>query len=182
MSSVANFTRLAKRRGDAFYSLPRFRRQRLKRLEHFLVSHACAEISPTIRSQLHASKLVRLCLRQPATTRLLETAKIKLDLLLQSTVEKRSDLEILLDGAHDLLFTATGCECFNHQRVELCVLHFFNPVIFQQALELRVEFLIVLDAFEVMTLDHPLDVQRRDQPRRADRGPVLRPRSPRVVQ
>ena len=43
------------------------------------------------------------------------------------------------------------------------MLHFFNPVMFEQALELRIEILVVFDALEVMTLDHPLDVKRRDR-------------------
>src|SRR5262249_3770832 len=123
------------------------------------------EISPTIRSHLHAPKLCRLSLRQPATARLLEAGQIKLHLLLESTVEKASDLQILLNRTHDLLFTTTGRQCFDHQRVELCVLHFFNPVMFEQALELRIEFLIVSDAFQVMTLHHPFDVKRRDRDR-----------------
>src|SRR6185369_7665283 len=39
----------------------------------------------------------------------------------------------------------------------------FDPVMFQEALELRVEGLIVPDALNVMALDHPLDVQRRQR-------------------
>src|SRR5215208_7061544 len=50
---------------------------------------------------------------------------------------------------------------FDHQRVELCVLHFLNPVMFEQTLELRVELLIVFNAFKVVTLHHPLDVKGR---------------------
>ena len=41
----------------------------------------------------------------------------------------------------------------------------FHPVVFEQALELRIEFLIVFDAFEVMSLHHPLDMKRRDRHR-----------------
>src|SRR5689334_7863772 len=162
--SVANYP-LAERRCDTLNSLPRFQRQRLERLEHFLVRHAGAEISPTIRSQLHAPKLRRLSLRQPATTRLLEAAQIKLHLLLESAIEKAADLEILLNGTQNLRFTTTVRECFNHQRVELCMLYFFNPVMFEQTLKLRIEFLIVFDAFEVVTLHHPLDMKRRDRNR-----------------
>src|SRR3954447_25859050 len=141
---------LAKRRRHTLNSLPRLRRQSLKSLEHFLVRHPGAEISPTIRSLLHASKLCGLGIRQPAATLLLEAAQIKLDLLLESSIEKASDLQILLNCAHDLLFTTTICKCFHHQRVELCMLHLFNPVMFEQALELRIELLIVFDAFKVM--------------------------------
>src|SRR5689334_4895947 len=41
------------------------------------------------------------------------------------------------------------------------MLHFFEPVMFQQALELWIEVLVVFDAIHVMPLHHPLDVQRR---------------------
>jgi hypothetical protein len=34
---------------------------------------------------------------------------------------------------------------------------------FEQALELRIEVLIVFDAIDVMTLDHPLDMKRRNR-------------------
>src|SRR5690349_5209062 len=158
---MALWPALAERRRHALNSQPSLRRQRLKRLEHLLVRHTRAEISPTIRSQLHAPKLRRFSLRQAATTRLFEAAQIKFHLLLESAIEKAPDLQILLNSAHDLLFTTTVCERFNHQRVEFRVLHFFNPVMFEQALELRIEFLIVSDAFEEVPLHHPLDVKRR---------------------
>src|SRR5437899_5576691 len=42
------------------------------------------------------------------------------------------------------------------------MLGFLQPMIFQQTLELPVEILIVLDAFDVVPESHPLDVQNRD--------------------
>src|SRR5205085_12375102 len=40
---------------------------------------------------------------------------------------------------------------------------FFEPVVFQQARELRIEFLIVLHTVDEVPLHHPLDVQRRQR-------------------
>ena len=37
------------------------------------------------------------------------------------------------------------------------MLRFFNPVMTQQALELRVEIFVVANAFEIVLLRHPLD-------------------------
>src|SRR5262252_5664017 len=41
------------------------------------------------------------------------------------------------------------------------MLHFFQPVMLEQALELRIKILIVLDAVHVVALDHPLDMKSR---------------------
>ena len=40
------------------------------------------------------------------------------------------------------------------------MLHFLDPVMFEQTLELRIELLIVFDAIEIVTLHPSLDVQR----------------------
>ncbi|HEX5875456.1 MAG TPA: hypothetical protein VFY60_12480 [Pyrinomonadaceae bacterium] len=84
-------------------------------------------------------------------------------MLLQRLVDKAADVDVLFNSTHPFFFAAAGRKRFDHQSVELCVLHLFDPVVLEQALELRIEVLIIFDAVDVVALDHPFDVQRRNR-------------------
>jgi hypothetical protein len=71
-------------------------------------------IRPAIRTQLHAAKLVFLCLRQRAATRTFEAAEIEFHLLLQRSVDKAADLDVLFNSAHPFFFAAPRRKRFNH--------------------------------------------------------------------
>ena len=96
-----------------------------------------------------------------------EAFGVQLGLLGQPAIEESPDFEIALNRLFALLLAALGGDCFRHQRVELGVPHLLHPVMAQQALELRIERLVVLHAVEEMTLRHPFDMQ--DEQRHRER-------------
>ena len=66
-----------------------------------------------------------------------------MDLLRKGRVEHAADLEILLDGALDLVRGPVLDQCLHHQDIELGVLRLLHPMVLQEALELRIEILVV---------------------------------------
>src|SRR6266545_385192 len=124
------------------------------------MTHPSAQIGPAIRLQLHLAKLLLLRVVELTTGGPGESLKVKLHLLFQAAVDEAADLDVFFHSLHYLFFIATRRKRFDHQRVELGVLNFFNPVMLEQALKLRIEILIVSDAVNVVALHHPLDVQR----------------------
>ena len=127
--------------------------------------HAGAEIGPAVGLVLRGHEPVALRRRQRAARRGLEGFEIERGLLLQAVVEEVADGEIAVDRLVDLRLAHARGDGFDHQRVELGVLHLFHPVMLEQALELRIERAVVVDRFLEVPLAHPFDVQDRQRHR-----------------
>src|SRR5690606_17437627 len=107
--------------------------------EVFRMGDARADICPAIRLVLYLDKLLPLVFTQDASRRCLESLKVKQGLLPYAGIQESADLEILVDRFFDLFGRHTVSDRLDHHRVEFCVLSFFEPVMLEQALELRVE-------------------------------------------
>src|SRR5262249_49499745 len=99
----------------------------------------------------------------PACT--FEAFEIELHLLQECGIDHPADLEIAVDGICTFLRGAYVGDRSKHQRIKLRVLRFFHPVVLEQALELRIQLLVVVHAVQVMPLSHPLDVQNHKRNR-----------------
>ena len=102
---------------------------------------------------------------QVALRRPLEAVEVELSLLLHPGVDESPDLEVFVHGLLDVFGRGGRRQLLDHQRVELGVLGLFHPVMLQQALELGIQVLVVLDRVEIVLLDEPLDVEREERHR-----------------
>ena len=126
------------------------------------MSHPCAQISPTHALENRLSHLFALASRKVSSGRLHEALDIEFRLLLDPLVQECADLGVFLKGLVDLFLRGACRQLLDDQRIELGVLRLFEPVMLEQALELRVQLLVVFYSLDVMTQGDPLDVQNRD--------------------
>src|SRR6185369_992199 len=156
--------------GDARGSLWR---QLLEGRLEAVVDHARTDVGPSRGLVLLRENLVAV-LDVPAD-RLLERGEVEPGLHLQPLIEEAADGEEVVHDLVELFLGPALGEHLDDQSVELRVLRFFLPMVEHQALEERVEVLVVADRAQVMLLGHPLDHQdhERDRERvvRQDLGP-----------
>src|SRR5688572_15706678 len=125
------------------------------------MGHAGAEIGPAHSFEHGILDLLALAPGQIPSGRLHETLDIELGLLLDALIQESADLCVLLKSLVDLLRRGIAHDFLNHQRIELGVLRLFEPVMLEQALELRVEILVIFNALDVVSQGDPFDVQNR---------------------
>ena len=132
--------------------------------------HAGAEIGPAHSFQDGVGHLLALALGELSPGSLNEAFRFELRLLLDAVIEKHADFGVLLKGLIDLFWSRILHDRLHDQSVELGMLRLFQPVVLEQALELRVEVLIIPDALDVVPQSDPLDVENRNpDPQRAVR-------------
>src|SRR5215813_4231608 len=101
----------AKRRGapgsaesgrNFFNALPRRRAEALQRRENPFVGHGRAEIRPAVRLKLRPAEPILFLFVQLASSRPRESIKVEIDLLLEPSVDKPPNFEVLFDRRFDL--------------------------------------------------------------------------------
>ena len=82
-----------------------------------------------------------------------------LNLFRQALIQHFAYLEVLIDRFGNFSRRQPLCQGFDHQSIQSGMLRLLHPMVFQKALELRIEILIVPNTLGVVRLDHPFDVQ-----------------------
>ena len=154
-----------KKRYDFIEPRPGPRLQKFHGRQEVFVRHAGAEKRPSRGLLLDRKEAVRFFGSEDPAGCAFQAFEIELHLLHQSGIEHPADFEIAVDGIRPFLRGARVADRSNHQRIELRVLRFFHPVVLEQALELRIQLLVVGHAVEVVPLSHPLDVQNHQRNR-----------------
>src|SRR5262249_20369214 len=139
----------AKSRRDLLDALSRLWSEVFQRRQKIRMCHARAQVGPAIRLMLNLHEFLTLDFRQLAARGAHETFHIELGLHANPAVEKAADLNVLFDRAFDLAGAAPLGQRLDHQRIKLSVLRLLHPVVSEQALELSVQVLVVLDAVPI---------------------------------
>src|SRR4029453_6880135 len=145
-----------------------------ERADELRMRHPGPEVGPPLARDLGPHECLPLGDAEAASGGPGEVVHVEFDLLGERAVQHAADLEVLAHRSVDSRGVEVAAERLHHQRVELGVLRLLHPVVLEQALELRIELLVLLRALEPVPLRHPLDVQDRQghrERRVAEHGP-----------
>src|ERR1044071_3281346 len=117
------------------------------------MGHPRAQISPPHALEHHLIHLLALTAREISAARLDKTFHVEFGLPTNSTVDKCADLGVFLESQVDLFCRGFRGQFLDDQGVKLGVLGFLEPMVFEQALEQRVEVAVVLPALDVEDRD-----------------------------
>src|SRR3954468_5167698 len=110
------------------------------------MTHARADVCPPVRLQLKIDEQSSFVLVQCPAGCKLESFQVELYLLFQTVIQKSADRKKLIDASCDVLGRETISKELDHQGIELGVVRFLDPVVFEHVLEQRIDILVVLYA------------------------------------
>src|SRR5262245_47675692 len=113
--------------------------------EKVRMRHAAAEISPAHSFQNGVGHLLALAPGERSSRSLNEAVRFELSLLLDAVINERSDFGVLRKSLIDLFGGSALHDRLDNQSIELGMLRLFQPVVHEQALELRIEVMIIPD-------------------------------------
>src|SRR5215831_773889 len=126
------------------------------------VSHPAQQEGPTVGASLRFRDLRLFVAGEASPGRPLQALEVELDLRGQSAVEHFSNVHVIVYRRLDLLRTDRVCKLVDDEGVQLGMLRFLEPMVLEQTAEERIESFgsVVPDAFDVVPLHEPFDVQR----------------------
>jgi hypothetical protein len=122
-------------------------------MRHAGTKEGPAHVRPLLRFDAFA-----LARRQRALACTLEAVHVETELHVEQIAQLRDELQVFFDSRAALPWCELRGDLFRDERVELRVLRFLQPVVLEQALELRIERTVVVDRIHIVSLCHPLDV------------------------
>ena len=129
------------------------------------MGHARTEEGPARRLPLSGEKFAMAGAVECPARSPLEYAEVDFGLGGEPRVEIGDDFEIARERAFDRVGIAAPRKRLDHQRIEPRVHRLLDPVMAKKTLEQRIEIGVAADAFDIMGLRHPFDLQHRQRHR-----------------